>query len=220
MNMKTNQNGFSAIEALLIVIILGLVGFTGWFVWHSRRATDTPTDRHTITAAAQPDPLQHKTYRNTTLGFELSYPQLWGQPKLEAGGDPGGKTYTLFIGHFSGSITPRDYVVPANATGSVMPQFTYDGCKSFVPAGSDATVVTLYSTDDICVIVVGQQTAVGVATNFDIQKKFSAQAKLPGLELIGQGATATAQTASAIKEANFGTSQELIDLAQSIKEVD
>jgi len=37
---KSNQSGFAAVEAFLVVIILGIVGFTGWYVWHSKQATD------------------------------------------------------------------------------------------------------------------------------------------------------------------------------------
>jgi hypothetical protein len=35
------QRGFSAVEALLIIIILGILGFTGWFVYHAQKSTDT-----------------------------------------------------------------------------------------------------------------------------------------------------------------------------------
>lgn len=41
-----NQKGFGAVEALLILVILGIVGFTGYFVWHAKQNTDkslTPT---------------------------------------------------------------------------------------------------------------------------------------------------------------------------------
>jgi Prokaryotic N-terminal methylation motif len=38
--MKKNQNGFSAIEALLVLVILGIIGFTGYYVWHAKQNTD------------------------------------------------------------------------------------------------------------------------------------------------------------------------------------
>ncbi len=42
---QLNQKGFSAVEGLLVLIIVGLVGFTGWFVWHSQQtASKTPDD--------------------------------------------------------------------------------------------------------------------------------------------------------------------------------
>lgn len=39
--MREKQNGFGVVEGLLILIIVGLIGFTAWFVWHSKNSTDT-----------------------------------------------------------------------------------------------------------------------------------------------------------------------------------
>lgn len=38
--MKKNHEGFSALEGLLILIIVSILGFTGWYVWHSTKQTD------------------------------------------------------------------------------------------------------------------------------------------------------------------------------------
>jgi hypothetical protein len=38
--MKKSQRGFSAVEALLIVIIIGMLGGVGWYVWHSQKQVD------------------------------------------------------------------------------------------------------------------------------------------------------------------------------------
>ena len=38
--MNKNQSGFSAVEALLILIIVGILGFTGYFVWHAKQSAD------------------------------------------------------------------------------------------------------------------------------------------------------------------------------------
>lgn len=40
MHSNSNQSGFAIIEAILVVIVLGIIGFTGYFVYHSRQATD------------------------------------------------------------------------------------------------------------------------------------------------------------------------------------
>lgn len=37
---RSEQKGFALIEILLVIVILGAIGFTGWFVWHSRQAAD------------------------------------------------------------------------------------------------------------------------------------------------------------------------------------
>lgn len=37
---KTNQSGFSTVEALLVLVVVGILGFTGWYVYHSRNVAD------------------------------------------------------------------------------------------------------------------------------------------------------------------------------------
>jgi hypothetical protein len=39
--LQRNEHGFSVIGALLILVIMGIVGFAGWFVYHGRQAADT-----------------------------------------------------------------------------------------------------------------------------------------------------------------------------------
>lgn len=42
MARKNFQKGFAALETILIIIILAIIGFTGWYVWHSsEQAKDT-----------------------------------------------------------------------------------------------------------------------------------------------------------------------------------
>lgn len=38
--LQKNQNGFSAVEGLLILVVLGIIGFTGWYVWQAKDKTD------------------------------------------------------------------------------------------------------------------------------------------------------------------------------------
>lgn len=37
---KLNQTGFAAIEAVLILVVVAILGFTGWFVWQAKQNTD------------------------------------------------------------------------------------------------------------------------------------------------------------------------------------
>ncbi len=40
--MKKKQNGFSVIEVLLVLVIAGMIGFVGWYVWSRNNVSDTP----------------------------------------------------------------------------------------------------------------------------------------------------------------------------------
>lgn len=44
MKIKNNENGFSAVEGLLIVILVGLIGFVGWYVWKNQTDKNVKTD--------------------------------------------------------------------------------------------------------------------------------------------------------------------------------
>lgn len=39
-NLYENQSGFSVIEALLILMVVGILGFTGWYVYHTKNTTN------------------------------------------------------------------------------------------------------------------------------------------------------------------------------------
>lgn len=92
--MKSNQEGFSAVETSLVLVIVALIGGTGWYVWQSRnKATNTSQKNNTTESAQQsPDELKKtessaelkidtvdipsdwKKYTNETYGFSFRYP--------------------------------------------------------------------------------------------------------------------------------------------------
>jgi hypothetical protein len=40
MNKTQKQNGFAVVEGLLILLLAGIIGGTGYYVWHSKQQTD------------------------------------------------------------------------------------------------------------------------------------------------------------------------------------
>lgn len=39
--LKLKQKGFTVIEGLLLLVIVGILGFTGWYVWHSKVTSES-----------------------------------------------------------------------------------------------------------------------------------------------------------------------------------
>lgn len=39
--MRTNRSGFTVIETLIIVVLIAVLGFTGWYVYHSRNVSNS-----------------------------------------------------------------------------------------------------------------------------------------------------------------------------------
>lgn len=82
MNMK-NQNGFTLVEAMLVVIALTLVSFAGWYVWNenkeekpaqTKQTTQKKESKKTVVA----DPTKDWTpYSSTSGAFSLKYPTTW-----------------------------------------------------------------------------------------------------------------------------------------------
>lgn len=53
-----NEKGFSPIEALLICIIVSILGFTGWYVWHTKQSTTKTLDAAHSQVVATKKPAQ------------------------------------------------------------------------------------------------------------------------------------------------------------------
>jgi hypothetical protein len=83
--MNNNQKGFSAVEAVIVLIIIGLIGFGGWYVWHSKvnTAKNSTTDGSSVggkSSSKKPSGQQatvFKEYKNTSVGLSFKYPDTW-----------------------------------------------------------------------------------------------------------------------------------------------
>ena len=72
---QKNQNGFSALEAFLVLVLVGIIGFSGWYVMRARnnanavlnKAADESSDSVTIhhTTATAPATLAPGTDNNS-----------------------------------------------------------------------------------------------------------------------------------------------------------
>jgi hypothetical protein len=76
---KTKKNGFAAIETILIVVVLGILGFAGYFVWHAKQDADK-----SLTNAAISQPVPNRAPRAPDFGdcitatgskLELTFPE-------------------------------------------------------------------------------------------------------------------------------------------------
>lgn len=73
------------VESVLILVIAGLIGGTGYYVWHTKQQTDkslnnsqdiSANTQHTSTSKIT-TPDSTKTYTNTKYGFSFKYPTAW-----------------------------------------------------------------------------------------------------------------------------------------------
>lgn len=95
------SSGFSTVEVLLIVVIVAILGFTGWFVYHSKKAADMNLNPDTSTAnpgktSDKPVTLPDGWSWYQGDGFKFGYPKEYGSFTASRGDLAGGvKAYWI-----------------------------------------------------------------------------------------------------------------------------
>ncbi|HSW80082.1 MAG TPA: hypothetical protein VLG47_04885 [Candidatus Saccharimonadales bacterium] len=87
LSKKSNQNGFSVIEGILLIVILALIVGTGWYVWHVQQNTkkiseetakqSQPTKRSYTPSYAKNSETGMTHYHNALGKFTFDYPSNW-----------------------------------------------------------------------------------------------------------------------------------------------
>jgi type II secretory pathway pseudopilin PulG len=98
--MNKNQKGFSAVEALLLLVIVGMLGGVGWYVWHAQKQADKTYSQTANSSAVSSKKVSNKTSpaatdpyagwknfttQNVKVGFE--YPASWTVKDSSSGSD-------------------------------------------------------------------------------------------------------------------------------------
>lgn len=80
MQKQTKNQGFTAIEAIIIILVLSLVGLAIWYVMNAKKeSTDGIDAAKNVSniAAVQKDRAQLTQYKNDEYGFTFDYPKDW-----------------------------------------------------------------------------------------------------------------------------------------------
>jgi cytoskeletal protein RodZ len=90
---RSNQTGFSIIEAVFIVAVIGIMGATGWFVYQHNRVKPTDAATNNTTNNQQATTTQPTntpaTYTSTAGGFSFTYPAGWKVTEGQVGSGAG-----------------------------------------------------------------------------------------------------------------------------------
>ena len=88
MTQNNSNPGFSIVEGLLILVVVGILGFTGWYVYHVKQMSDknysannstVPSyKKRTSTSATSVNPYAGwQQYCSDYGGICFKYPQNW-----------------------------------------------------------------------------------------------------------------------------------------------
>jgi len=89
--MKRGQNGFTVVETLLVLILLAIIGFTGYYVYHTRSNANSTYNNATKTANTTPDKTsgwqtytgkvsdqaQNPAVQADQIAYSFDYPASW-----------------------------------------------------------------------------------------------------------------------------------------------
>ncbi len=79
--LSKSQKGFTLVEGLLILLVVGVIGGIGWFVYDRNKPSERTKQVTAINqASVTSDFIQ---YESKELGFKFSYPKVWGEIKTD-----------------------------------------------------------------------------------------------------------------------------------------
>ncbi len=150
--MKTNQKGFSVVEILIVIVIVGLLGTVGWLVYDRQQSktsdsqtTTQPTEQKQETSQEETPPTDNDTQ---------SYMEIreWGV-KLPLDSSLGGLSYAITgkyasirsheLDKLSGSCTTNSVNVARGTANEVVPNsMGSDEGSTFLEVYNDTVVDT------------------------------------------------------------------------------
>ncbi len=142
-----NQNGFTLVAGLLLVIAVTLIGFTGFYVYNANKKNDQikineanplqPTSENKDAAQATQDiTAEWKTFSSSDGKFSLKYPSNWLHP--EGGDFCGGTSFLAGTSEDSRGICQSDAPVQIHVTS-----IEGDQAVAFAPKAGESPGLTV-----------------------------------------------------------------------------
>ncbi len=82
--MRKNQRGFGAVELLIILVVVGIVGFGAWYVGKHGNKSATNITSSSTNSSKTTTPAT-KTYTDNSKTYTLEYPKTWTTSEQKPG---------------------------------------------------------------------------------------------------------------------------------------
>ncbi len=231
--MNNDHKGFTAVEGLLILLIVCVLGFAGWFVWHhnqQKESAKSPSVEIPGDQVAHGNPTWAK-YVDTNFGFSFMYPKEWGSSSVKDSSvkSKSGKAYDVVFSNevkqYGGFIT-KDWETSSAVNGSISAGFVaYDGCKM---SSNYTNQVILYKSATACVMVTARPdsaTPGGEGSNVQVadikmEGKFTKNTNIAGIEFTNAQVIVKDTSINALKKAfdNNKVDTGFVEIAKTLNE--
>lgn len=144
MYRKQDSRGFTLVEGLLLILVITVISFAGWYVWNNGQDDKTDDNaRTTATTKKQQSTNTQKDdgltpYENKEIGVAFRYPAEWGTVHVEPNTSAAtGKGYYVKFSNknnVGASFSTKDFTVNAGRGGAY-----YDAPTTFALASENAT---------------------------------------------------------------------------------
>lgn len=136
--ITNNEKGFSAVEGLLILVIVAVVGFVGWYVNNTNKKTNSTYNATTQSSQSTPtmaSPIAGRlTYKAADGTFSVKYPK-----ELLTKDCPSASNGTFFgLASTPEGLLQRCDAQPIPPYGSVIKFTSYPLPPNFDPKGTDS----------------------------------------------------------------------------------
>jgi hypothetical protein len=132
--MRKNEKGFGIVEILVLLVLVGLVFFTVWYVLNKQKATEQETVNNNISTSQNP------STDNDTLKLEATSIELLSGVRSEAPVAYGNASTQSVISDFVSFVTPDDWRPDAEFTSEGCGKADCIGQSVIVPADVDTSV--------------------------------------------------------------------------------
>jgi prepilin-type N-terminal cleavage/methylation domain-containing protein len=213
--VKKNHKGFSLVELLIVIVVVGCISAAGWFVFNRKNnQQNVPVNQTTEQVP------QSTTYTNDEFSFSFYHPNPKEVTVTESGdlSTIKGKRYEISIDNeTSGSFVTSDWATNYDADAGKFKNCLTDREQEY-------KVVTFLEEDGLCVKAFSFDNETygeydGSNATLVISKKFGDGAKIKALTFKRIKLADKPYTESTLREAYASQSDAAIKLARSIKEL-
>ena len=171
--LKRNESGFGTVETLLVIVIVAVLGFVGWYVYKQKNsktpketssdtaqqaAKDKDSSSASKAAASCTAPAEYTAYTNTEIGYCFVYPTAWGTVTLHPGVinpayEPAGAYWGSFSANANASFghVKTDWTYSGPGRGGPINAMGFTVYEMFTPHESTPSTIRINNADKVLV---------------------------------------------------------------------